>query len=224
MSPEELAAKHPLLYHITRPEAMPGIRKHGLLPASSLLALFEIPSKQRELVESRRRATSVAIRHPVHGEATLTDNQPLSNAALSSCLDDGLTPADWLRLLNQRVFFWVDEKDVDSHLRASIRLGEKRVVLMLDTLGVIRSRYELVELAPINTGSTIRRPARRGLSTFTPARLHGYREWQRLRGGHDRVKELTIKGCVDDIDAHMIGYYAFPHLDSDYKSSVPPGF
>jgi hypothetical protein len=59
---------------------------------------------------------------------------------------------------------------------------------MLDTLSVVQTHYEQVELAAINTGSTIRRPARRGLSTFSPAHQHTYREWQQLRGGRDRIK------------------------------------
>ncbi|WP_157793052.1 DUF7002 family protein [Bordetella genomosp. 8] len=216
MSPEELAAKHPRLYHITYPEALTSIREHGLLSTSRLLTLFESSLERRTVMESQRRATSLIIRHPIHGEARLTDNLPLSSKALANCLEDGLTPADWLRLLNQRVFFWVDDKSVDVHLRASIRLGVKRVVLMLDTLSVLRACWERVELSPINTGSTLRRPARRGLSTFTPAQNHSLREWQKLRGKNDRIKELTIKDGVFDIAAHLIGHYAFPHLDPDF--------
>ncbi|MGF6757407.1 DUF7002 family protein [Paraburkholderia sp. GAS42] len=207
MSPEELSSIHPRLYHITRPNALSSIRKHGLLPASDLLTLFDVPSAQRELLETQRRPVSVAIQHPAYGEATLTDNAPLSEVALSKCLDDDLEPWDWIRLLNQRVFFWVDEKSLNSHLIANIKHGEQRVVLAFDTLSLVSACHKKVELAAINTGSTIRRPARRGLSTFAPAHLYSYREWQQLRGGRDRIKELTVKGTVRDVDAHMIGHY-----------------
>ncbi|MCA8091040.1 hypothetical protein LGM65_09050 [Burkholderia anthina] len=217
MSPEEIASKHPRLFHITRPSAVSSIKEHGLLSTSSLLALFGISGMDRESIETRRRPTNITIHHPSFGEALITDNGPLTEAALAQCLDDGLTPSDWMRLLNQRVFFWVEQKDVDVHLRASIRHGEHRVVLVFNTLSLVSAYHHRVELAAINTGSTMRRPARRGLSTFSPAKQYTYGEWRHLRGGRDRIKELTILGGICDVDAHMTGYYTFPHLDSRSK-------
>jgi hypothetical protein len=218
LSPEALASRHPRLYHVTRPHAVPSIKRHGILPANELLTLFQVPPKQTDLIQFERRSTSVDISHPVHGSATLTDNAPLSTAALSLCLDDELRPSDWLQMLSQRVFFWVDKKSVDTHLRASIKRNDARVVLVLDTLSVFRAYYEQLELAPINTGSTIRIPARRGLSTFSPAHLYTYRDWQRLRGKRDQIKEISLPSSVEDIDVHMVGYYAFPHLH--YKTKT----
>jgi hypothetical protein len=220
LSPEEIASMHPRLFHITRPTAVPSIRNHGLLSTSSLLRFFDVPAAERQSIETVRRPTSITIAHPEYGEASITDNGPLSEAALLHCLDDGLQPADWMRLLNQRVFFWVDERNVDVHLRASIRHGEQRVVLVFDTLSVTRTYHRQVELAAINTGSTIRRPARRGLSTFSPARPYTYRDWQRLRGGRDQIKELTVLDGIRDVDVHMTGYYTFPHLDSKSQSAT----
>jgi hypothetical protein len=212
LTPEELASNHPRLYHITRPQMVPGIKQHGLLSANGLLTLFELPPAERQLIGARRRSSSMEMTHPVHGKVVLTDNGPLSEAALSTCLDDGLRPADWMLLLNRRVFFWVDEKNVDIHLRACIRNDEKRIVLMFDTLGLIQSCFDKVELAAINTGSTMRSPSRRGLSTFVPASKYTYREWQSLRGKRDRIKELTVLDGVRDVEAHLLGYYDFPHL------------
>jgi hypothetical protein len=156
------------------------------------------------MLEGVRRHVSMSISHLVHGEATLTDNAPLSEAALHQCLDDDLKPADWMKMLNQRVFFWVDEKNLRNHLRANTCHGESRIVLVFDTLGVVKKYFMQVELTAINTGSTLRRPARRGLSTFSPAHLHSYSDWQLLRGGRDRIKELTITGGVLDVDAHLL--------------------
>jgi hypothetical protein len=220
LSPEEIASMHPRLFHTTQPRAVPSIRNHGLLSTSSLLTLFDVPAAARQSIETLRRPGGITIAHPTHGEASITDNGPLSEAALLHCLDDGLQPADWMRLLNQRVFFWVDERNVDVHLRASIRHGEQRVVLVFDTLSVTRAYHRQVELTAINTGSTIRRPARRGLSTFAPAHQYAYREWQRLRGGRDQIKELTVLDGIRDVDAHMTGHYTFPHLDSKSHSTT----
>ncbi|RFU48962.1 DUF7002 family protein [Paraburkholderia sp. DHOC27] len=206
MSPEDIAARHPFLYHITRPQALPGIEKQGLLSTSRLLTLFEVPDARREEIETTRRPQNVILTHPKHGEATLTDNIPLSEAALEKCLEDGLQPADWLRMLNRRVFFWADEEALANHLGARAARSEKRVVLVLDTLRLVTAHFERVELSAINTGSTIRRPARRGLTTFTPARRHTYQDWQRLRGGRDKIKEVTVLDAVPDITAYVTAY------------------
>ncbi|MEM5460866.1 hypothetical protein VSR69_39545 [Paraburkholderia phytofirmans] len=137
----------------------------------------------------------------------LTDNAPLSELALTKCLDDELTPWDWMRMLNQRVFFWVDEGSLNRHLAANMKDGLGRVVMAFDTRSLVNSCHKHVELAAINTGSTIRRPARRGLSTFSPAHLYTYREWQKLRGGRDNIRELTVRGAVRDVETHLIGQY-----------------
>lgn len=123
MSPEDLAAKHPRLYHLTDPVALPGILRHGLLPTSGLLSLFEVPQADRVAIERRRRSAGVPITHPIHGTAVITDNLPLSETALTSCLDDDLSPEDWLLLLNQRVFFWPDEENLGGHRNARMNRG-----------------------------------------------------------------------------------------------------
>lgn len=210
MTPEDLAALHPRLYHLTDPGALPGILRHGLLPTSALLSLFEVTGPERHAVERRRRPESVRLSHPEHGEAVITDNLPLSEAALGACLDDGLTPEEWLLLLNGRVFFWPDEESLARLLNARLNRGRERLVLVLDTLGVARRHHRRIELAAINTGSTIRRPARRGLSTFTPLGLHGYEAWRRLRGGRDRIREVTVVGGVADAAEHLVGHYVAP--------------
>ncbi len=204
MLPEELAARHPRLFHVTHPDALPSIERHGLLPTSQLLDLFGITGPARVAIERTRRPARVPLRHPDIGQAVITDNRPLSRTALMSCLDDGLSPEDWLMRLNERVFFWPDERGVGELLNARLNRGCPRLVLVLDTLGLARRYAETVELSAINTGSTIRRPARRGLMTFTPLLRHDYRAWQALRGGRDRIREVTVRGRVDAIGDVLI--------------------
>ncbi len=204
MTPADLAARHPRLYHVTRLRAVDSIRRHGILPTSDLLSLFEVPADRRRAIESERRASSVTLTHPVHGQATITDNAPLGTAALASCLDDGLLPEQWLRLLNARVFFWVDLASADRLLNARLSRPHDRAILVFDTLGIARAHADQLELSPINSGATLRRPARRGLSTFTPLARHSLREWRNLRGGRDTVREVTSHGAVDDAERHLV--------------------
>ena len=204
MTPEELAERHPRLYHVTTPGAWASIARLGLLPPVALLDLFEVePARRHELIAARRPA-EVRVEHPAHGTAILNDNLPLREPALAGCLDDGLTAQDWLRLLNARVFFWADTDGLARLLGARTNRGRAREVLTFDTLGLARAHAARVELSPINSGSTIRRPARRGLATFTPLLAMGYARWRRQRGGRDRILEVVVRGGVCDISLYLV--------------------
>lgn len=200
MSPEELATIHPRLFHVTAPEAVGPIRRRGLLPTSDLLASFGINGDRRRTIERARRSVGVIIEHETHGIATITDNAPLSTAKLTACLDDGLTPEDWMLMLNRRAFFWPSEKALAGLLGARLNRRRTRAVLVIDTLRLARRHADRMELSAINSGATLHRPARRGLATFTPLGAHPYQDWRRLRGGRDIVKEVTVVGPVTDID------------------------
>lgn len=204
VTPEELAGRHPRLYHVTTPGAWASISRLGLLPASVLLELFELSAARRGELTAARRPTEVRIEHPAHGAAILTDNLPLSERALAGCLDDGLAPQDWLRMLNARVFFWADTDGLARLLGARMNRGRPREVLTFDTLGLARAHAERIEISPINSGATIRKPARRGLATFTPLLASGYAEWRRQRGGRDRILEVVVHGSVPDIARYLI--------------------
>lgn len=210
MSPDDLADKHPRLYHVTSPSALEGIRSRGLLSTSDLLALFEVSLEDRRLIEKRRRPDAVTIFHPIHGSATITDNQPLSEKALMGCLENGLAPEDWLALLNKRVFFWPDIRSFETLLGAKRNKERERLVLVFDTRSLVARHAARVELAAINTGSTIMNPARRGLSTFVPLGAHTYRDFRQLRRKNSNLREVTVIGSVPDawefvVDSMRVG-------------------
>jgi hypothetical protein len=204
MTPEHLAGLHPRLFHVADQDALSGIERHGLLSTTALLDLFEIAPEDRVAIERRRRPASVPIAHAVHGRAVITDNIPLSEAALAGCLDDGLSPADWLVLLNRRVFLWPSRQAVEGLLAARANRGRTKLVVEFDTLSLAAAHRDRVEIAPINTGNTRRRPARRGLSIFTPLDRHSYDDWRRLRGGRDVIREVTVVGGVADAARHIV--------------------
>lgn len=157
---------------------------------------FEVEAPERKRLTTARRPSAVPLKHPLYGTMILNDNLPLSEKALESCLDDGLTPADWLRTLNSKVFFWADESGLQRLLGAKMNRGRQREVLVFDTLLVAQAHMDTLCLSPINSGATIRKPARRGRTTFTAAKDHSYAEWRRLRGRSDKVVEITVDHAI----------------------------
>ena len=207
MSPEDLARRHPRLFHQTAPGAWPLIRENGLLSAAELVR--RAGADVDELTRARRPA-GVSLQTEF-GPATINDNIPLSERALERCLDDGLSPADWCAMLAERVFFWTSEAGLARLRGARTNRHRPRLVLVVDTLSLARAHAERIELSPINSGSTIRKPARRGLHTFAPMRdFADYLDWaeQRMRLGlvssRDTVREVTVRGGVPDIADHVL--------------------
>lgn len=204
MTPAELAAEHPRLYHITTPGMLPSILEHGLLPTSALLTLLAVPERERQIIERQRRPLPVQLRREGQDDIIINDNLPLSEKALAACLDDGLSPQDWLLMLNARAFFWPDKENMRNHLAARFNRGKTKLVLEFDTLLLAQTYAQRLELAPFNTGSTIRKPARRGLSTFTPLATYRFSDWRKLRGGRDNIKEVAAVGGIPDVRPSLV--------------------
>jgi hypothetical protein len=144
------------------------------------------------------------IEHPHHGRAFINDNLPLSEKALENCLDDGLTPRDWLRILNARVFFWADKEGLNRLLGARLNRSRSREVIVVDTLSLAQAHAERIDLCPINSGATLRKATRRGLNTFTPMMRHSFTDWSKLRGRRDQILEVTVQDHVLDMANHVL--------------------
>src|SRR4051794_20339202 len=110
------------------PDAWPQILRHGLLSTQSLLDLFEVRDPQRTEILARRCPASVTLTHPTHGNAVVRDNIPLSESKLAGALTD-MTVEEWLRLLNGKVFFWLQRQRIDRLLGArAYRSGSHLVI------------------------------------------------------------------------------------------------
>jgi hypothetical protein len=204
MTPEDLALRHPRLYHVTAPGALERMAEYGLLPTSALLDLFGVPPERRVDIEGRPRSAEVTIEHPTFGMAVISDNTPLSVRALANRLDDGLRPSEWLQMLNERVFFWADREGLARLLGSKANRNRKRDVLVVDTLSLARKYHADMAISPINTGAAIRRPARRGLATFASLADYTYAEWRSLRGRRDRILEVSVRCEITDMWAHLV--------------------
>jgi hypothetical protein len=197
--PSTLAARFSRLYHMAELGSWPSIREHGLLSTNALLDLFEIPGDQKEQLAARHRPDSVAIRHLVHGVAVIRDQKPMDDSGLIRSLRDGLTPAEWYRILNDKVFFWLSEKRLDTLLNAAAYRGKRQTILTVDTATLLERHADRVLLSPINSGCTKPMPQPRGHDTFSSLADYPFDAWDRKRKRRDPVVELTVRYAVPDI-------------------------
>ena len=107
MKEADLLEHFPRLWHMAEDGSFELIRKNGLLSTTALLELYGVSGEEREKLERRHRPECVTITKKGLPDAIVRDQKPMREGPLSGCLTDGLTPADWYQILNDRVFFWL---------------------------------------------------------------------------------------------------------------------
>ena len=129
----------------------------------------------------------------------------MDDPSLRRCLQDGLTPEDWYRLLNGKVFFWLTRSRLDRLLNARPYRAETHIVLELDAAALVRAYAPDITLCAINSGATKPFPVARGRDTFLPIARYPYAAWRSRRARGERVVELAVTGGVPDIDRFVRG-------------------
>jgi hypothetical protein len=194
---DELTSRYPRLYHIAADGSWPGIASKGLLSTSALLDLFGVPEPRRTEIEACRRPEGVVLEHPDHGRAVVRDNGPLLESRLRSCLLDGLTPADWYRLLNRRVFFWPTQRRVDTLIGAASYRESAQLVITVFTDRLVAAHSDDITLSPINSGATRPFARPRGLETFRSIEEFDF-EFRR-KYGRNAVAEVAVEYAVPNM-------------------------
>ena len=198
MTPEAFAARLPRLYRLSAAGSAASIRRHGLLCAASLAR------RAGHALPDRRRPAALDLVLPDGTPVRITDNAPLSEARLARVLDDGLTPADWMAMLNARVFFWPSRSAGLGNLAARTRLGYASEWHVFDTARLLAPAWDRAEIAPFNTGATVHVPPRRGRATFAPLADLDFAEWRGRRRaagvkkGLDAIAEVTVRGDLPE--------------------------
>lgn len=203
MDLEILIERYPRLYHMAEKDSWPKIRQHGLLSTSALLDCHRINGERRIELERSKRPQKVTLASEHFDTVVLRDQKPLSDTKLQRCLQDGLTPADWYRLLNSKSFFWVDTDRLSTLLNAGSYVDEEHDVLTIRTEPLVRQYFDRITLSHINSGSTSPYGTSRGLSTFVS------------------IQDYPVKrnGLPKKEVAELVVDYAVPNI-ADYVESV----
>lgn len=186
----------PDLYHMAQPGSWDKISELGLLPTNQLLEVFAVPAEARLSLTTQRRPESVRIENKKHGTAVVRDQIPLLDQDLIDCLQDGLTPLDWHKRLNERVFFWTSEERLFRLTGAGAYRDMSHDVLTLDSRKLFERFRERIELSPMNSGCTRPWKHKRGKDTFLPIDKYPYSTWKKKRKSHDVIAEVTVIGGV----------------------------
>lgn len=206
MTEDELIATYPRLWHMAHKGAWPAIRDNGLMSVKALLDDYGIEGDQRTKLGSCRRPESVHISATGKPGAVLRDQKPMSDSALSKCLEHGLSPTQWYELLNSRSFFWLSRSRVWTLLKARAYKNVPQTVLTIDTAGLVSANSDRVWLSPINSGSTLFKPQPRGLNTFKRVNDFPFKERSK-RATENNVVELVVDYSVPDVASHVLAVH-----------------
>ena len=195
----ELLNDCPTLYHMAERGSWPSIEKHGLLSTSALLDRYKIAGAERHAIEAARRPVSVTLKRDGLGQAVVRDQFPMDDKGLTRCLQDALSPADWYRLLNAMVFFWLTRDRLLRLLNAGLYRLEEHDVLALDSASFVAAYADKIWFCPINSGCTKPYPHPRGTTTFRRIPDYPYSAFRQKRKRGERVVELAVDYAVPDI-------------------------
>lgn len=200
MDRSELLRLYPKVFHMAEPQAWPMIERHGLRSTQALLDLFEIPTATQQVLTRAHRPKGVPIAHPEHGSAVVRDQIPLHPRKLAACLQDGTTVAEFLELLNNRVFFWLQEVRLERLLRARAYRDREHLVITVDTARLLdHVGDDRVTLSRINTGSTVFKAAPRSRHTFKSIQDYPHPVRTRPSTSGADIAELCVLGHVPGV-------------------------
>lgn len=206
MTEDELVRHYPRLYHMAHDGAWPAIKKMGLLSASAMVDAYGISGDEADKLLRRHRPESVKLSAAGLPGGVLRDQKPMSDGALTSCLQGGLTPADWYERLNGLSFFWLSRERIWRLLKARAYRGVAQTVLTVDTAGLVAAHRDRILLSPINSGSTLFKPQPRGADLFKRIADFPFRE-RMSRPIENNVVELVVEEAVPDLAAHVLAVH-----------------
>lgn len=183
-----LALTGPVLWHVTPRVNLAGILRYGILRP---VRLCEIADEDPAVL--RLRSDPMVLRLE-RERARLSDRKALMSADPAAFLD-GHTLESWGAQMDRRLFLWPgNERGEDGDPSAD---GDA-VAIGVDAARLYRAFGHEIDLAPINTGAVLIKPALRGDWIYVPATEAGRFPQMRVKRGlvkrPDRVVEVSLRG------------------------------
>lgn len=200
MDIKHIATRYPRLFHMAEADTWPAIKANGLMSTSAALDHHAIAGAQRNALEAGHRSEKVKLGGGVDA-IVLRDQKPMPPARLSLGLLDGITPTDWYKLLNAKVFMWAEEHRLLGLLNARHYRNLEHDVLTIDTASLLAEHADDIWLCHMNSGNTFPIPHHRGATTFRripdyPIKANG--------NPQKEVVEVVVDYCVPHISKHVV--------------------
>lgn len=175
------------------------IQRRGLLSTTAALDALGIHGAQRDALEGGHRPGMLSLLPGLADDIVLRDQKPMPPNRLRHALPPNITPEEWYRLINGKVFFWVSEERLGRLLGS---YGEfEHDVIIIDTASFLRAHETSAWLCHMNSGNTWPIPHRRDIDIFK--RLPDYPV--NARGNPlKEVVELVVDYAVPDIAVHVL--------------------
>ncbi len=196
---DELLSDCPTLYHMAEDGSWPSIRQRGLLSTTALLDLYGVTGAARVEIEERRRSASVPMERAGLPPAVVRDQLPMDDGGLRRCLPPHLTPTDWYRLLNQKVFFWLTRDRLIKLLKAGTYRDRPHTVIEVSVRPLVEAHRDRIWLCPMNSGCTKPYPHPRDEQTFRRIPDYPYSHWRKRRRRGERIVELAIDYSIPNV-------------------------
>ncbi len=172
---------------------MEGVLRHGLLSTEALLDLFEKKDPMRRKLLEEHRSTPYPLSHKEHGDAVIRDTKPLDPKRLAGLLLDNMTPQQYRRMLNQRVFFWPTKKRLNAMLPTYHE--EPQTLFIINSQKFVKRHWREMQLSRINSGTIKYDAPKRGPDTFVDFFAYQYRS-----KNEDPFAEVTVRSRIRDIE------------------------
>ncbi|CRM32860.1 DUF7002 family protein [Pseudomonas sp. NPDC090964] len=88
------------------------------MSTTAVLDHLEVEEDDRPRFESEHRDQKMDVRAGHPSNIVLRDQKPMPEKRLLQALTDGTTPQQWYELINEKVFFWVEEERLHRLLGA----------------------------------------------------------------------------------------------------------
>jgi hypothetical protein len=201
MTPDQLVAAYPCVYHMAEAGTWPSIKQHGLLSSNEVARRSGVHGAAAAALRRGHREGKVTVPVPGIGDVVLRDQIPMHPDRITRALPSGVSAADWYELINDRVFFWAEEHRLHRLLNGREYGHLEHDVLTLNTASLVQAHHDRIRLCHMNSGNTFPAMTKRGPDIFK--RIS---EYEVTRTGRPRkaVVEVTVIGGVPDIRQHVI--------------------
>jgi hypothetical protein len=201
MNLEKLIELYPRVYHLAERGTWSSIQQRGLMSTTAVLDHLKVVDGERFQFESEHREQKMDVRAGHPSNIVLRDQKPMPESRLLQALKDGITPRQWYELINDKVFFWVEEERLHRLLGARDYRKLDHDVLTLDSEKFIPAYADKIWLCHMNSGNTWPIPHRRDRDIFR--RISNYP----VRPSGTPLKnvvELVVDYAVPDIADYVV--------------------